>query len=473
MGKDRLEDYIKEQLVNHESTVDSDAIWNRLQKNKRKKRPYLWLPAMGLLLVASLIGIYLLTITSSEIDLKNNESIQLENKKLVEIDLPESDIPLRQSKDIIFRKNMEIDRSLESNKAQIVKTKVNAPGRGSSQYIGASNNVITEPIISDQSDSDFKVTYGLIGTQDFKNFKSQEKFISSRIENLSRSSFFNNTDKYALKVSPLRIDLLHQLQTSLLSHTRQQDILEMDISVLTDKDITKDPWQSYAGFTMAYYRGIRTLQNLDSLNSTLDLRNAGESFLEAWGLGFEYVLEHKSGLFLGSGVVYRQINDQAILSETKEELLVPTPVELQSAGFGFLATTEIERVRYHKLSMIDVPLYAGYKFRKGRNSFSLQTGINLNLRTYSRGQVIGSQLSDNGEYTAAFRNVKDEQLFRNRVGWSSQIEFGYHRLINDSFELGIKPTFRYYSSGFNDETNNLIEQRYKHFGLKLTFSKRL
>ena len=468
MGKDRLEDYIKEQLVNHESTVDADAVWNRLQNNKKKKRPFLWLSALGLIIVAGLTGIYLMTQESNKLELENKKTILAENDVLREIDISMDVLSSSQSDRSISSENARNDKASENSVASVVTAKE----KGIIKRINGDKQNADSVSIADANDNAVvNASYGLLVTRDLQKYKLNEALINGKVESQATRSIVNSSIENTNITSLLSIDMLDRINSEMLNHQRQMDVLQIEISSPFNKEETMDTWQSYVGVSTAYYKGSRSLRSLDSLDTTLSLRSEGEEFVEAWGVGLEYILEHKSGLFLGTGLAYRQINDRAKLEEQSRELLVPTPIELQGQGV-FAEITNVERVRYHKIGMIDIPLFVGYTLKQGRNAFSFRTGININLRTYSRGQIIDSQLQDNGEYGAVLRSVEDEVLFRNRVGWSSQIELGYHRLINDSFELAIKPTFRFYNSAFNDESNNPIEQRYKHFGLKMTLSKR-
>ncbi len=447
MGKDRLEEYIKDQVFDHHSEVDPDLIWDNIQKKKRKKRPFLWIISglIGVIIMGIVINLFLNNETEDQFGLAS-ESQTFETEAVSNSNYSSHDIIEDDQELILQEVKKEITESVEAY--PISKQKLKSKKQSDSpNIVGITMTEVFREKVNSNIHSLLPKRKGALNVSFSKANSSQinEKYDNPRLATLG---------------------LLPQIQSSNptnLLFDRNLIQIDSDVFLLPKETIERsENWTKAIGVSGSYLKGWRNLKSKDSLEQGLDYRLRSEKFMEEWGLGINFDLQHRSGFVISTGLNYNQINDRSILSSVTEELLVPTPEEL--AGTGVYQNIFVrERVRYNKIRMIDVPLRLGYSWQLGHQALSVQAGLIFNISTATKGNIINFD---------EFLEVSNSEYFRKNLGVSYEFLIGYHQRINDNWKLSILPSFKYYGKSFTNPDVYSIEQRYINLGLGMRLSRK-
>lgn len=486
MGKDRLEEFIKDQVADYESEVNTEELWSNLQKKKRRKTPILFISLMGLGLLITVLGYFWMSnsnaTTSSAQNINSTDTSYTNTKNENEVERSNADLSSQGVKDQASNTSIdnivseieptitETQRTIGNNKfsnPSLVKAKENTNNASTIPLENAINTNQNKGGNINRSGNTFIQESGLFSnsilTKDLKGIGSTGS------GSLSKALIKDAIELNDVGRQPLDISILTLAHPDALSFNRVYPYFEFqNLPEQITSEVSLKKWSTSLGVYSGYYKGSRILESIDTTSALLSLRQENEQFVEAWDIGIELNLEHSTGFSLHTGLAYRQINDRSIFIEEDRDLSVPTPIGFQGV---LVQVNRMERIRYNKIGMIDVPLMLGYRLERDRNSYSIKAGVNFNLQTRAKGNIINDIFVEN-EQVPSFISTADNELFKANIGIAYQIELGYHRVLSKGYALSVHPTFRYYTDAFNNPVSNSIDQKYRHIGLKLMLSRR-
>ncbi len=478
MGKDRLEEHIKDQVYNHNSMVDTDALWNNIQQKRKPKKP-LWIYftagslVLGIVIFALIFGISDSPSSGPAIGLSETVNTSKENTTVHNLSVKNASNHKDEFQlgNTVERKKENSEEDIHDNPHQVKNQTAQKPASTGSQFVepnSAKSTLQNNQDLKSYNPQNFTVrsfTESLI-TQKKETIESG---INSIIKNSDKSvtqsstaSQLNNVDVFN---SRSNLESIGQLSLSDLFYSRSIQPTSMKPLVIDVEkpELVKGHW--FAGLGVNFNKGDRTLSAIDTLgeigDTLLRFRDANEEFMESWGADLRIGYQHKSGLFVNTGLAYQQINDRAILNFNNTQTITTSNDTTQS----FIQTiTPIQSIRHNKIRMIDIPIAIGYYRSLGKFGLSTELGINVNIRTQARGNII----LDKSTFISTDGSQGD--IFKTNVSHSYQLSLGIHRAIGDTWNISLHPSFRYYPESFTVETFN-VEQRYQFLGARLALTR--
>lgn len=485
MGKDRLEEYIKDQIHDHRSEVNPDAIWAAIKQPEQKKRKPFWLFGLfGVLLVTALIGYQFL----------GNHSTETLEKQITQTQKSTSDSKLdninssNDKQNEILQETIPVttDEELKSTASSNIIPQTNTITKENTSTSNLEHNDESpslkpiQKIVSSASLSNSAKEVSSSANTNFHSAKANP--VSQTIENINKENAdisgpiselqgtINKGQRQVKAQSKVQTPLTPFFLNLLDSRTYQIDFersitpeflaLPKNAAPIDPlKEVKTSAWNLSVYY--GYLKGSRTL-SADTLDmEELQVRNNHEEFMEAWELGALIGYTHRSGLRLETGLNYTQINDRSIVPLVHEKFLYPVPQSFERSVWKEI--TLINQHRFHKLRMIDVPLHLSYGVSWGKWSLRPGAGINLNLTTASNGNISGL---NNGNVDLV--DVSTTQYFKSNIGYNLEAKLQVNYFISDNLSLNLSSNYKHYPSSF---TLGSLQQRYKLWGLKIGLSK--
>jgi len=495
MGKDRLEDYIKDQVYDYDSIVDTDDLWNKIQK-KKKPKSFLWVYlTFGILFIGAMIATVWVKDMDSSMSFSSqelSESEVLETKEFIKEndlvknnqqvgnypitpavneskDLPENEVatnidvnqPKNETTDNVVRLTSTRSQSLPTEDSNVIQglgnsEKVNFYSQKNTDFRNDENSIsLSSTGTSTNTSTSTNTKAKIIGSTQSENTRVSYSTVSSNNEKINSS--LAQVDEKLSAIATIDINRL------IYNRPLFPSTLDQEIIPLNQNDDKQGYW--IGGISASFFKGDRTLNPRDTLSETRDtifqLREQQEEFKELWGAGLSIGYQHRSGLFVNTGIAYHQINDRSFLSftDTNTEFITGHQDSLSS----FVQTeTPIMSIRYNKIRMWDVPLSVGYFKDFEKVGLSTEVGLNINIRTQASGNFIKSDV--------AFQNTDNTELFKTNISYSYQLSIGLHRSLWRDWEISFHPTLRYYPKSFTADSYDL-EQNYRVFGAQIKLSK--
>ena len=221
------------------------------------------------------------------------------------------------------------------------------------------------------------------------------------------------------------------------------------------------------------YVDKRLAMKEENLIDLLHYRKATERTLYATHYGLTYTLEHHSNFKLIGGINYTSITEAYNFSQTIVDTIFVDGLEkvityldgTTKEVYGKASikrTTQTEYEYFHKYNLIELPLLLGYD--KQWRSFKLgcQAGIITNISLQNSGKRV---------------DIAGKKQAIDQLGYLSNIGLGYYagvslqKNISPNLIWSIAPSMRIYPDISN--STNLIQQKYKLYGLNVSLGYRL
>ncbi len=176
------------------------------------------------------------------------------------------------------------------------------------------------------------------------------------------------------------------------------------------------------------------------------IRSESEETLESLGGGIKIKLKHKSGLWGASGMDYMQLTERFnYYNQNKRLTFSDTSLTMQ--------TRTVEKRIHNHLKLLSIPVEIGYDLELENWDLTAGAGVLVNLSLKTEGTIMGENLG--------FIQLGTGQgdIFKNRIGVAYTFGLGVNRSINDQWSVGLSPRMVYFPNSFTQETYNL-EQNY-------------
>jgi hypothetical protein len=204
--------------------------------------------------------------------------------------------------------------------------------------------------------------------------------------------------------------------------------------------------------------GIRSLS--DTSNSTyLKQRKQSTSFHSAFSIGVRYTKVFKSGISLGGGLNYSQINEKLTYGTRVVERPLDNNGNVIRTDTITVYNTSINR--YHS---VDIPVLFGYELGNDKIHININAGPVANLYSWQHGSVLGKDSIPQSISTGKTSSLAYQYRTNIGLGVTGGVSVFYK--LNDQLHVYAEPYFRY---NFGDMTTNEapIQQKYTTIGLHL------
>jgi hypothetical protein len=219
---------------------------------------------------------------------------------------------------------------------------------------------------------------------------------------------------------------------------------------------------------------LRKLYNNQGENTSY--ANARDSVERSWyafsaGARVSVVLE--SGVAVRAGLNYLQNNEVFDYKKPGEVRTITITETVKQPNGTTITSTRTENQygtyqlkKYNRYRSIDLPIQLGYEFGRMPWSYSVNGGINFNLTSWRKAEILNPALLP---FDAS---KKDANVFKSNVGASLYASFAAYYDWKDYTQLFVEPYIRHFLSPITTK-DYLLEQRYTDLGLKLGIRWRL
>lgn len=492
MTHSKFEKYASSKITQHQSSVDTDALWKAIatEAPKRKRRGFLWMYLTGFLTIGMVSGVLWKSTTSSDI---RSAGLSDVNKQQT-LENPAVPFETEISSDHHTTKEAGSSTptaipSLSNEYARLNDTQKVKPSNPPGNYKKKDISTEIELILTDSrtnndapTSAPEPVATNTITDQDKTNNDPPTNTPEPEATNtytvtdlMSRESQAIDNENSPL-ISLARLPLVHvsldetqanrALTISPLKSVGQNQLLPNPLPTSRHKII----------YSIGAYGGVSaTTSTLTAKNSGsdeyLDLRNQTEKQLETIQFGLEVGAEVFNGLTIKSGIEISRIarvftfNDEIIAIDSVyglKEIFVNNQTNDTINVYGqvpVITTTEYQKKTYNNITQIDIPIKIGYTFHSEKWRFGLDVGSVINLNTSYTGEI----LSPNTGFYAL--NSDPENWFKTNTGiaFTAGVSMGYS--LGSSFEIYLAPMYR--SASVYSTDANPIKQAHARFGANL------
>jgi hypothetical protein len=219
---------------------------------------------------------------------------------------------------------------------------------------------------------------------------------------------------------------------------------------------------------------LRKLYNNQGENTVYaNARDSVEHSWYAFSAGGRVSMVLESGVAVRAGLNYLQNNEIFDYKKPGEVRTITITESVKQPNGTTITTTRTEKQfgtyqlkKYNRYRSIDLPIQLGYEFGSMPWSYSVNGGINFNLTSWRKAEILNPAL-------APFDASKnDANVFKSNVGASLYASFAAYYDWKDYTQLFIEPYIRHFLSPITTK-DYLLEQRYTDLGLKLGIRWRL
>jgi hypothetical protein len=196
-----------------------------------------------------------------------------------------------------------------------------------------------------------------------------------------------------------------------------------------------------------------------------------EKYLTSFNIGLQFNLEHSSGLFAGSGLVYHGI-EEMFESTGKKDVMTfrEGVVEIITHADG--SSTEVtgqklvieqkswSKRKYNRYGFLNVPVFFGWSHQAGPVRLAYSAGLDINMYFHQSGEILGQE-----GFPVSLSQAQNS-IFRKRtaVNLNGGIKLLYP--VSERLVFYLEPHVHY--NLFSITTPEYpLEQRYLHTGLRL------
>lgn len=463
----------REKLDTHPSSVPDD-MWNRINKNKKKKGGVFFLNrafllGVGMLFLISGLGASLWFFDQNAGGLVDDKSTitayDADEQKEAKSSLISSNTPPKtfESKGILNNPTTQSSSPTLLTKSPLIAQKSTPKTKKSTTNLN--NN---QPFIKTIP---FSVTPVSVSPM--------EDVLSASSGGNSGNIYYSNFDKLNPILPP----------SQLIVSTNNNGT---SISTSFENKLRKRKRKSDGGCTNIHHQSRHNYFSLDGIfapewsNRTLSATsNSSEnSFAEyitqrensevsefAFSTGARFSYNFRNGFSLRSGIFFNQIQETFTYEADESKLITTVVTETITNPDGTTSTettTSVESIdgvrfvkSFNKYQFIDVPLLLGYNYNFGQFGMSANVGGIYNLSFTQKGKM----LSQTDATPTILSGTANDPNFKGQSGWSLYGSLSLNYPLNERFDLLIEPYARYIINPLNNELNNPIEQKYWFTGI--------
>jgi len=491
-----FEKYIHQSLKNQEEFVDAEAIWEGVEPHvqaPKKRRRFFWWFFYGASVVVVTMGLW--TYSQKEFPLLEEEMVG--NEVISSSDRTESEIVEKTSNKELIRKsenknnesdiniNAIVSESIEKEEIQLTNKNalksddllVDISAQKNIRKITPNNNQITSKkrettFLSDQMklEKPIEETSFIELLQDGNyNPLSKEPQSSMGVVPFEEEE----------KVEAFLIENLNALELSStigeVSSEIKEDLIPAGVKLITP--VHKQPnWK----FAIGLHAGIGKVNSDWTFNEERDnseyfaTRKSTEKQLESSSIGLSFSAQMKNNISFRTGLEYHRIarrfnyEENLTTYDTIPNAILKLYVNattgdtiIDRGEFINTHTESYEKETYNYFHRLDIPLFVGYHFKKGRFLLGVEAGVFANVLLRKKGELVG-----NTEGRSFYDLKKDDaQWYKTKVGVTPalQMNFGYE--FAPGVEAYCSPYYRFKTT--YTTSANSVKETYSDVGVQL------
>lgn len=517
MGEDQLEKFIKQQVEQLKTPNDPDLLWQKIQaKQKVEEKPkrrfffFWWLGGASMLLVAGLLFTYPSWNSHQQGDTSSEQAAttsplpedyqtQSEVKSIVDetatTGVTKNDHPTSATSTDEQSLNAPSSKRATTRFARTTPNATTGPINKATNRLSttAKDNAIALDSMDDSTgtslandDQKASIIPPVFATPvEIPVLENNTVSPTATREVPAKEELQEEAAKYTInnpfdesKVLPAS-ELLPTLEQRVVYDVREIDHIlvkeNTEKSLLPDESSsTEKPWHFSNGLAFTYGKGLRTLSERSTASADyLQTRESSETALDAVRINLDVMAQHKSGMYIKSGLEYEQINErfEAYLesdSTTVEsgQILAITiardGTSTQTTGNGEVSTTYWTRQRiFNHYHSIDIPLLIGYSRtqKDQRLGWFVEGGASVNLWFRASGKII--------DPTGQLLLLEDKpSLFKSQTGLSLVGAVGLTYQVTGQLSIWANPAIKYRLRSISSEESP-IDQTYRNLGFNV------
>lgn len=458
MGQNHIDQYIKDNLFDHKTVLDKEALWVGIESAQRRSRVLYLALAVGVVAIASIVLYGLSSIKTTSPVLPSQES-----HVGLELNDSNNNAPSENEFEAI---------GLPNKKEQTVRSESNYSKKSHLSSDAESDNIDEQKSLEFQS----------LNSNTKKQLETKAKFSNTKNKNL-RNSELNQSDKAqtnTVEVVSETKSLEHTSQLHILPLSSLADIKELDLMINFDqtrvyKKMKPTECPTFGSKKKRIFAEIYTTldYNLHSLSVNsiehedyLNARNATQSYQPSYTAGVQLKYLFENGLFLKAGLEYSEIREQfkhrqeTITTEILPNQVISIEIDPVTGDstivLGNAPVTTIETKNWrvqNSYKSLGIPLFVGYQLDHGKWFYSIEGGIVYNLKFDFKGYLLDESL----EPSMADNYFKDTSGINIGLG----VTAGYK--IKSNLSVLVKSNFRSITSNIN-AINNLVNHKINSIG---------
>ena len=460
MDQNNLDNYIKTTLINHQTPIDSDALWSSIESSKKR--------ANGIKLLALLI--ILVLVGSMSIYMLSEHNINPDQKMVAIVSDQESDNQGSQTQLLGSEFNDEKSDYNSESKPSASTSVVNSEDyKTTNQNFKTLEKKLNYKETTNQTKSYTTFTKSKSEVKNINQVSHEDAADIINVESdikQSESGEVNNTDVMNSispefnSLNPLE-SITPTLETSTEDFTSVMSTTECPTFGNKKKTILAEVYT-----TLDYILQNYSASSPDSENY-LEERKATQSYRPSYTLGAQLKYLFDNGLFIKAGLEYSNARErfryrqETITTEILPNQIIGIHID-QFTGdstiiLGNAPVTTIEptnwRVKNSYRSM-GVPIFVGYQMTNGPWFYSAEIGIVYNFKFDFNGFLLDENLTPT--------KVDNYFVSKTNINYGLGLTAGY--ALNDYLSLLVKAHGRIQSTDINT-ANNLVTQRFNTIGM--------
>lgn len=486
MGKNYVDQYIKEQLKEHEVSIDTDLLWAAV-KPEKSKRTYLgfWSLGIGLLLILGMTVAFFLKNESTNTNLSSNQNFKyvdsnnidnIKSTKSIEKELEntKTTTSLNASNNTsITSKNTNTSQSISSEKPMsgqsvLSNNKVN----NKSKFIASKNSSSDSSSKTDFNNANTTKRNIVETTQSDNNNNTPNSMSSLFVENASTDSSQNNLTNSNFK------NANNRLKTSSQKKTLTLEGLESEaVNTLIYKRKFKNPVNTDCPTFGSKKKNIyvQLYSFLDYVNSGFsagentdyrDARANTQSYMPSYRAGAQLKYLFNNGLYVKGGIEYGAMRERfnhrlvdttyTIMDNQLIDIIIDNSGDTTQI-FGPAPVTIIESKRWrvkNSYTSLDIPVLIGYQMNKGNWTYGIEAGVINNISFNFKGLLLDEDKQP----------IDAQDYFKDNIKMSltGGLTMGYN--IKPKVSLLMMGHFKRHMTTINAPINS-IDQKNTSFGI--------
>ncbi len=244
-----------------------------------------------------------------------------------------------------------------------------------------------------------------------------------------------------------------------------------------------NPWlfkiEAFGGYSYPIISNNLNSSSENGNTAYLNKWNDERSTVGGYQAGLKFLTQAPFGLEIGLGVAYQQLTEKLSTDLTITQTLriydpmayFYTDANGARVWVGDTVTRTVVNQQtqtkgsYHRL--INIPLHLGYYYASNYWNIGIQAGINFHLRYTFKGTIYGPT----GQYVDLDKSNQDV-FYKTSLGLSYFAALHFGRMLNDHWEVFIRPQFTYHPGSWaaNDSPLNIkIQLPSINAGVRYTF----
>lgn len=495
MDKDKLEDFIRKQVEQHQSPTDPDLLWQKIQaKQAAEKKPkrrfifFWWL--LGGFVLGALTFFGLFQFLDSK-ELPQQKSLDAIEQPVLDIKAIETESDKMEEPQTVIEKSvntnllnpsLNIKKSIAAAPMNQVKTDTKQDFKTTKKtdtHLTSTLSATTKNSGVYIPENSQRLTNNEVRISENKNpmpHKNNKNINENEVDTKDRlfdKNLVSTNVKTAISLPFLNTSIyfLNLEEKPSFAQDLADKVASIDLEKTDEERVSK--WRTSIGTAFTYGAAFRSLTAKNTADMDyLNTRKETEKSLDATRSNLNIMLQHQNGLYLKSGLEYEQINERfSFYTETDSVTVNSEQViainflmdgsSVETIGEGTTTTTYWhERTRYNRYRSVDIPLVVGYQSTAANSRWGwfVEGGAAINIWFNATGEITNA---DNIPVA-----LEEVDLFKQQTGVRLIGAAGLTYQLTNQFSFWLSPDIKYHLNSMTNDQNRL-DQKYTNLGLRI------